>query len=336
MELWQDFWRQIRESVFEPVRHFVDPGERVFVLYLGTGLLCAIIVFALARRRDPVGMPRGLLAYLFPRRIYLHPSAIADYKFFVVDRVLSFLLVPFFVVLAVVVANPTFRLLEAMFGPATSPILKPGIVTGLVMTLGTALAIDLALWWIHYLHHRVPVLWEFHKVHHSAEVMTPLTAYRMHPVEVILNFNVTGIVSGITFATFQYLTADSGALYLVAGVDAVSFLFYVVGFNLRHSHIPMAYPRSLSHILVSPWMHQVHHSQEKRHLDKNMGFIFAFWDWMFGTLYVPARGETFAIGLDSGEAPKFHSVSALYARPFRNIMARLSEHAAAKSSQKSS
>ena len=334
MEQWNDLWQQLRASAFEPIRHFIDPEERVFVLYLGSGLLCALIVFALARRRDPAGTPRRLIAYLLPRRIYLHPSAIADYKFFLVDRILSFLAVPYFVVLSVTVAGPFFRLLETMFGPATTSVLHPGFATTLIITLGSVLAIDLALWWIHYLHHRIPVLWEFHKVHHSAEVMTPLTAYRMHPVEVVLNLNLTGAVNGVTFAIFQYLTANSVSMFLVAGVDIVSFLFYVVGFNLRHSHIPMAYPRALSHLFVSPWMHQVHHSLEKRHLDKNMGFIFAFWDWLFGTLYIPARGETFTIGLDSGEAPKFHKLLALYLLPFRNIVSRLSDGAAAKSSRK--
>jgi sterol desaturase/sphingolipid hydroxylase (fatty acid hydroxylase superfamily) len=177
-------------------------------------------------------------------------------------------------------------------------------------------------------------LWEFHKVHHSAEVMTPITAYRMHPVEIILNFNLTNLLGGAMLGTFHYLTAGGVVTFQLLGVNIVTLLFYVVGFNLRHSHIPMAYPRWLSFIFVSPWMHQVHHSQESRHIDKNMGFIFSFWDWAFRTLYIPTRGETFRIGLDSGEAPKFHNVVALYLRPFRNIAARFSEQAAVRSQQK--
>lgn len=320
----------------EPTRYFVDPNERLFVLYLGTSLFCAAIVFALARRRQVAGTPRRFLAYLFPREVYLHPSAMADYKFFVIDRILSFLAIPFFVVLSVLIAGPTFRLLETVFGPADVAILPRGVPTTLLITLVTVLLIDLALWWIHYLHHRIPLLWEFHKVHHSAEVMTPITAYRMHPVEIILNFNLTNLVGGVSFAVFQYLTAGAVITYEVVGVNVVMFLFYVVGFNLRHSHIPMTYPRLVSYLFVSPWMHQVHHSQEKRHIDKNMGFIFSLWDWMFGTLYIPARDEKFALGLDSGEASKFHNVGALYLLPFRNILARLGEQATAKSTNKSS
>ncbi|WP_374311955.1 sterol desaturase family protein [Dongia sp.] len=332
---WQNPWQAIRSAFFEPVRYFTDPTERVYLLYLASGLICAIAVFMIARRRDPANTPRSFLAYLFPRRIYLHPSARADYWFFLIDRVLSFLVLPFFVILIPAVARPAYSLLVILFGTPTGPLLAPGLGTNLLITLVAALAVDLALWWIHYLHHRIPVLWEFHKVHHSAEVMTPITAYRMHPVEVILNLNLTALVSGLVFAAFQYLTANSGMVYSVIGVDVVTLLFLLFGFNLRHSHVPMAYPRSISYFLVSPWMHQVHHSCEKRHIDKNMGFIFSIWDWMFGTLYIPARGETFVIGLDSGEAPKFHSVAAMYLRPFRNVLARLGREEKATSSKSS-
>ncbi|MDY0873464.1 sterol desaturase family protein [Dongia rigui] len=335
MEIWRNFWPELKALLAEPVRYFTDPGERVFVLYLATALACAIVVYVVARWRDPARTPDRILAYLFPRRVFLHPSAKADYAFFIVDRILSFLFIPFFVILVPMVGGPVYRLLVALFGEPAQPLLAPGMATNLLVTLLSVLAVDFALWWIHYLHHRIPVLWEFHKVHHSAEVMTPLTAYRMHPVEIILNLNLTGIVSGVMIALFQYFTSHSAVIYTVVGVDIITFLFLLFGFNLRHSHIPMAYPRSLSHILVSPWMHQVHHSCEKRHIDKNMGFIFAIWDWAFGTLYVPRRGETFALGLDSGEAPKFHSVLAMYWRPFRNIISRLGHEDAADSSPKS-
>jgi sterol desaturase/sphingolipid hydroxylase (fatty acid hydroxylase superfamily) len=334
MDNWRDYWSELTVLLYEPVRYFTDPAERMFVLYLGTALLCAIVVYCIARYRDPTGTPR-ILAYLFPRRVYLHPSAKADYAFFVVDRIVSFLVVPFFVLLVPVVTKAVHHALDALLGEPAAPILPSGFATNLLLTVVFAMAIDLALWWIHYLHHRIPVLWEFHKVHHSAEVMTPVTAYRMHPVEIILNFNLTGIVAGITLGLFDYLTSSTAFIYMVVGLDIVTFAFLLFGFNLRHSHIPMAYPRALSHVLVSPWMHQVHHSCETRHLDKNMGFVFAIWDWMFGTLYVPKRGETFALGLDSGEAPKFHSVSAMYLRPFRNIASSFARDRAVKSTPKS-
>jgi len=331
MDNWREYWSELTALLYEPVRYFTDPSERMFVLYLGTALAFAVVVYWVARWRNQVPGPQRILPYLFPKKVFLHKSARADYVFFVIDRILSFLIVPFFVLLVPVVVSITYQGLVAVLGEPSGPILAPGIATNVILTLAFVLAADLALWWIHYLHHRIPVLWEFHKVHHSAEVMTPVTAYRVHPVEIILNLNLTGLVSGVMVAVSQYLTANAAVIYTIVGVDVVTFAFMLFGFNLRHSHIPMAYPRVLSHIFVSPWMHQVHHSCETRHIDKNMGFIFAIWDWMFGTLYVPKRGETFALGLDTGEAPKFHSVTAMYLRPFRNILERFGREEAAKS-----
>ena len=44
--------------------------------------------------------------------------------------------------------------------------------------------------------HRIPFLWRFHQIHHSAEVLTPLTFHRIHPVESLL-YDVRGaLVTG--------------------------------------------------------------------------------------------------------------------------------------------
>ena len=48
--------------------------------------------------------------------------------------------------------------------------------------------------------HRVPALWEFHKVHHSAEVLTPLTEWRQHPLELMLFPVVIGAATAVVRA----------------------------------------------------------------------------------------------------------------------------------------
>jgi sterol desaturase/sphingolipid hydroxylase (fatty acid hydroxylase superfamily) len=182
---------------------------------------------------------------------------------------------------------------------------------------------DFLLFYMHYMFHKIPTLWEFHKVHHSAEVMTPITAYRMHPVEVVFNMNVTALFTGLLLGLFGYLTDGGRPGFTIFGINAIQFAFYVVGFNLRHSHVPLGYGSVISQVLVSPWMHQVHHSREARHLDMNMGFIFSFWDRLFGTLYVPNKDEPdYALGLTTGEHVHFHGVLAMYFRPFANLARR--------------
>jgi hypothetical protein len=45
--------------------------------------------------------------------------------------------------------------------------------------------------------------------------------------------------------------------------------------------------------------------------------MFAFWDWMAGTLYVPRGREEFPMGLQNGEHEEYHSVARLYFLPVR-------------------
>ena len=34
---------------------------------------------------------------------------------------------------------------------------------------------------------------------------------------------------------------------------------------------------------LSPSLHLIHHSNNPKHFDKNFGFVFVFWDKLFGT-----------------------------------------------------
>ena len=43
----------------------------------------------------------------------------------------------------------------------------------------------------------MPFLWEFHKVHHSAEVLNPITGFRSHPVDQVLDAVVMGAMTGL-------------------------------------------------------------------------------------------------------------------------------------------
>ena len=82
----------------------------------------------------------------------------------------------------------------------------------LLYTLTLFVAWDLSRYLLHRLLHGVPFLWELHKVHHSAEVLTPLTLYRSHPIESFL-YRMRGVlvvsaVTGTFFYFFQNLIWD--------------------------------------------------------------------------------------------------------------------------------
>ena len=322
MEQLADLWQKAWPVLVDPLRYFYDHNERVFWGYLLSSFVLGVGVHAVLRRRDPAAVPKSAFAYLFPRRIYLHKSAIADYKFFVVDRILFVILFPVLALLVTPFANWITASMTDAFGPMQHPFRAGSGWMLAAVTLLQIAWIDFMLYYIHYLFHKVPALWEFHKVHHSAEVMTPLTAYRIHPFELFANMNATAIGTAALVAVLTYLCGGVHYEMTIYGINAVQLGFYVIRFNLRHSHVPLGYGPVVSQVLVSPWMHQVHHSRETRHFDKNMGFIFSFWDRMFGTLYVPKDGEQFALGLADGEHVRFHSLPALYFRPIANLLRR--------------
>ena len=59
--------------------------------------------------------------------------------------------------------------------------------------------------------------------------------------------------------------------------------------NLRHSHVWITYGRIMERLLISPAQHQIHHSKNKVHFDRNFGVVLAIWDGMFGTLELAGK-----------------------------------------------
>ncbi|MBV8165944.1 MAG: sterol desaturase family protein, partial [Alphaproteobacteria bacterium] len=165
--------------------------------------------------------------------------------------------------------------------------------------------------------HHVPLMWQFHKLHHSAEVMTPITVARVHPVEQVFGAATSAVVVGIGTGIAGYFLLEMPQPIEFLGAQVVSVAFMAAGSHLRHSHIWLSWGRTLSHVVISPAQHQIHHSVAPEHWDRNFGFIFALWDWLFGTLYVPRARETIRFGV-AGADPALHgTVWAAYVEPFR-------------------
>jgi sterol desaturase/sphingolipid hydroxylase (fatty acid hydroxylase superfamily) len=135
-------------------------------------------------------------------------------------------------------------------------------------------------------------------VHHSAEELTPLSAFRHHPLYTLVDLTVAAVVLGVVQGLLMVFVTGTVDVATLAGINVFFAAFRLTGANLRHSHIWLRYPPWLEHILISPAQHQVHHSLDPRHHDKNYGEVLAIWDWMFGSLYVPDTTERgVAVGL---------------------------------------
>ena len=159
---------------------------------------------------------------------------------------------------------------------------------------------DFCLYWSHRLFHGPRTLWWFHRLHHNPPVLTPITAFRFWPPEAACHFAAFNFGEGVALgiANLAFGANITPAAYL--GVNVFLLAWSLAFSHLRHSHVALYYPRWLSHILVSPHMHQAHHSVDPRHYQSNFGTALALWDWMFGSLYIPGKGERFRFGVAHG------------------------------------
>jgi sterol desaturase/sphingolipid hydroxylase (fatty acid hydroxylase superfamily) len=294
-------------------------SSKVYWLYLCSAVLIAAVVYL---RTEAAPSLRGALAFLAPRSVVTHGSAIADYKIWLVN---GFLLLavffPYFSLSTLSAANATKAALSAITGMSgLGWTVNWGSVAA--YTVCDLLAIDAALFIAHYLQHKVPLLWEFHKTHHSAVVMTPITVLRMHPVDQVVNFTFAAALPGCMAGIFSFLYTQPVLPFTISGLNIGLFIFYLAGVPLRHSHIWLMYPRWIARHISSPAMHLIHHSSEARHADKNLAQMFNFWDQLAGTFYLPEQKETFELGLAGGESQRFATLGDLYLRPFKNLWTR--------------
>jgi len=262
-------------------------------VYIAATILIVYVVWAMRGREKP------FLAYLLPKAVWAHPSTLVDIKVALFNGAitatgaLSAILITPFVTYALV------SQLAGLTGGGLSEAsgLGRSIFAGIILFLVQ----DFCRYWNHYLHHEHRYLWPFHAVHHSAEVMTPITFLRAHPMYSVLQILVisalVGVVQGVILFAFVG-QIDIKVIY----ASTMAFNAYVFfGGHLRHSHVWVSYGRRLEHILISPAQHQIHHSSDVKHHDCNYGEIFAIWDWMFGTLYVPDGYEDLNYGLADGD-----------------------------------
>jgi sterol desaturase/sphingolipid hydroxylase (fatty acid hydroxylase superfamily) len=147
--------------------------------------------------------------------------------------------------------------------------------------------------------------------------------YRMHHAD--LDIDVT---TGVRFHPFEILLslAIKMAAVVALGVPALAVLMFEVLLNATSmfNHSNVALPPRIEPIarwlVVTPQMHQVHHSIARAETDSNFGFNLPWWDRLFGTYRAqPGAGEErMTIGL-----PVFRNVAELaivrlLTQPFRN------------------
>ena len=264
-------------------------GSHFSLTSLAAALIVSVLYFVWQRhKRGRRVRLRTILRALFPRRIMRHSSNQADIFYLFFNVFMFSMLFGWAILSYQLISNGIIATLVALAGPVT-PSTLPIYVSRSIITVMLFLAYELGYWFNHWLSHKVPLLWEFHKVHHSAEVLTPLTNFRVHPIYGWIFANVLAFSTAVANGFGNYMFGDTAYQYALSDTNIILVLFIHAYVHLQHTHMWISFRGALGRLFVSPAHHQVHHSADPKHFNKNFGSCLALWDWMFGTLYIPAK-----------------------------------------------
>ena len=302
----------------ELLTYFNDANKRIFWLYIVSALLLALPVYRLGHKSRTLA---GFFAYVFPKRIYTARSAKHDYALLVINKLIKAALFPFVILTMAPIALGITSVMEFSFGERSFLELKPSTIM-VVFTVFLFIVDDFTRFFLHYILHRIPYLWEFHKVHHSAEVLTPFTIYRSHPVESYLYACRMAITQGLVVGVCYYFFGPTLKMIDILGANLFVFLFNILGSNLRHSHIWLSWGDKIENWWLSPAQHQIHHSDQPRHHHTNLGAALAIWDRLFNTHTLASNVKELTFGI--GDKKVDHStLTKIYFQPFALIANRI-------------
>ena len=304
---------------------FLAPGSHISLLSLFCAFVIAVFVVAARRyRRGRRVRVQTLLRALFPKYMVMSKSSLADLGYFYFNVFVFGLIFGWALLSYEVLSDGTADLLTATFGPR-QPTSLPTLVSRSILTVTLFLAYELGYWLNHYLSHRVPFLWEFHKVHHSATVLTPLTNFRVHPVYMCVFLNILAVFTGLTNGVGDYVLGQATHQYGLSENNIILVFFIYLYVHLQHTQLWISFTGWLGHLFMSPAHHQIHHSRDPAHFNKNLGSCLAVWDWMFGTLYVPAaEREALDFGVEPDRAHA-HTIRGELIAPFGRAALLLKE-----------
>lgn len=173
--------------------------------------------------------------------------------------------------------------------------------------LVSVVLLDLVIYAQHMAFHHVPGLWRLHRVHHTDTELDVTTGLRFHPLEILLSL------------------AIKVAAVLALGAPALAVVAFEVLLNatamFNHSNVALP-PRIeplVRWLIVTPQMHEVHHSAERHETDSNFGFNLPWWDRLFGTYCAaPAAGhDKVVIGLPDFREAAERTLLRLLTQPVR-------------------
>ncbi len=170
------------------------------------------------------------------------------------------------------------------------------------------LLLDLFRYVEHRVFHSIPLLWRVHQVHHSDGDIDLSTGVRHHPFE-----NLVSLV--FSFGTIALLAPPAAAVLTLQAIGVLH-----VFFSHANADVPPRFEKLLRLLLITPEMHRIHHSDEMRDQNANLGELFPWWDRLFGTyLDTPLAGqERVRIGMKGCDETEAAGLLFMLAQPFRS------------------
>ncbi len=193
---------------------------------------------------------------------------------------------------AVLIAGTFSLLMPAHRGALASVSLLPA-------ALGVMVAGDLAFYWGHRLAHktmktRFDWLWMLHRTHHTGKFMNVTVTTRLNPFWMFVV--PTAWVAGL--AAYLGQPAAAGiALFVTFAWNLVTHSHFRWDDSLRRHWATRHAMLALDHLIITPGLHHTHHGFGRDGANyRNFAVMFAWIDWMFGTLHIP-KGRPAHYGL---------------------------------------
>ncbi len=311
-----EFLTSIFNILSIPILNFTQTTGRLSWIYLLSAAVIGFIAILVQHIKKENFSLKEFLFEAFDFSHWKKKSSFVDYLYYFGETILYAIFFSYFVITTLTVSIFVFKVL--LFLGSEQRYTHSSFIQFLY-TLFFLLAYDFGRFYIHRLMHIYPVLWEFHKFHHSAESLNPFTIYRVHPIESILLNSFGAICSGVVTGIFVYFF-PAITMYSFLGINSGLFLFHLYS-NLRHTQVWISFPSFLSHILLSPAQHQIHHSKKELHQNKNYGAIFGFWDYFAKSLYIPKAKEDLEFGMPTVSNPSdYTSLPRIFLVPFRKVV----------------
>ena len=263
------------QTLLSPLRPAVAtllaPASTCSVYSLGCAVLIAFAWLAWRRmRRDRPVAPRTLARAILSRRVLLHRSTFADLAYCVIGLATLGAILGWAVVSTSWISDGVAALLTRGLGPAPRPP-APDFALDAARTILLFLAYELGFFVDHTLKHRVPALWELHKAHHSAEVLTPLVNFRVHPLDSLILANNLALFIGVIGGAAQYALGRKAVSFTLFDQNVLMLLYIYLTAQLQHSEIWIPFTGPWGRIFMSPAHHQLHHSANPAHFNCNLG-----------------------------------------------------------------